>query len=129
MRSIVVNIPHDKYTLLHCVSSYPCDFNIVNLPRMNTLKQLSNSVGFSDHAQGIESAVLSLGMGANFIEKHFTTDNDLPGRDNKFAVLPSDMKRLSEYIKISNKVMKSKGHNFQKCELDSRENYTGRFNG
>ena len=129
MRSIVVNIPHNRYTLLHCVSSYPCDFNIVNLPRMNTLKQLSNSVGFSDHAQGIESAVLSIGMGADFIEKHFTTDNELPGRDNKFAVLPSEMKRLSEYIKISNKVMKSKGHNFQKCELDSRENYTGRFDG
>ncbi len=129
MRSIVVNIPHDKYTLLHCVSSYPCDFNIVNLPRMNTLKQLSNSVGFSDHAHGIESAVLSLGMGVDFIEKHFTTDNDLPGRDNKFAVLPSDMKRLSDYIKISEKVLDDKGMNFQDCELDSRNNYTGRFNG
>ena len=129
MRSIVVNIPHDRYTLLHCVSSYPCDFNIVNLPRMNTLKQLSNSVGFSDHAQGIESAVLSLGMGVDFIEKHFTTDNDLPGRDNKFAVLPSDMKRLSDYIKISEKVLDDKGMNFQDCELDSRNNYTGRFNG
>ena len=129
MRSIVVNIPHDRYTLLHCVSSYPCDFNIVNLPRMNTLKQLSNSVGFSDHSQGIESAVLSLGMGVDFIEKHFTTDNDLPGRDNKFAVLPSDMKRLSDYIKISEKVLDDKGMNFQDCELDSRNNYTGRFNG
>ena len=126
MRSIVVNIPHNRYTLLHCVSSYPCDFNIVNLPRMNTLKQLSNSVGFSDHSQGIESAVLSLGMGVDFIEKHFTTDNDLPGRDNKFAVLPSDMKRLSDYIKISEKVLDDKGMNFQDCELN---NYTGRFNG
>ena len=39
------------------------------------------------------------------------------------------MKRLSEYIKISNKVMDSKGSDFQECELDSRNNYTGRFNG
>ena len=39
------------------------------------------------------------------------------------------MKRLSEYIKISNKVMDSKGPDYQDCETDSRENYTGRFDG
>ena len=129
IRSVVVNIPPERYTLLHCVSSYPCNFDIVNLPRMEYLKNLSNSIGFSDHSQGIESSVLSLGMGVDFIEKHFTTNNDLPGRDNKFAVLPSDMKRLSDYIKISKKVMSDKGVDYQDCELDSRENYTGRFDG
>ena len=129
VRSIVVNLPSDRYTLLHCVSSYPCKFDIVNLPRITKLKQLSKTIGFSDHSQGIESSVLSLGMGVNFIEKHFTTDNDLPGRDNKFAVLPSDMKRLSDYITISEKVMDNKGMDYQECETDSRENYTGRFNG
>tara|TARA_B100000424_G_C22944534_1_gene502667 strand:- start:767 stop:1567 length:801 start_codon:yes stop_codon:yes gene_type:complete len=129
VRSIVVNLPSDRYTLLHCVSSYPCKFDIVNLPRITKLKQLSKTIGFSDHSQGIESSVLSLGMGVNFIEKHFTTDNDLPGRDNKFAVLPSDMKRLSDYITISEKVMDNKGMDYQECETDSRKNYTGRFNG
>ena len=99
------------------------------LPRINALSELSKSVGFSDHTQGIEASVLSLAYGVDYIEKHFTIDNDLPGRDNKFAILPNEMKRLSEYISISNKVMKSKGHNFQECELDSRNNYTGRFNG
>ena len=39
------------------------------------------------------------------------------------------MKRLSEYIKISNKVLSNKGYDFQECELDSRNNYVGRFNG
>ena len=39
------------------------------------------------------------------------------------------MKRLSEYIDISNRVMEDKGHGYQECELDSRNNYTGRFNG
>ena len=116
-------------TLLHCVSSYPCDFDIVNLPRINDLKRITNSVGFSDHTQGIEASVLSLGYGVEYIEKHFTIDNDLPGRDNKFAILPNDMKRLSEYIKIADKVMNSKGQDYQDCELDSRENYTGRFDG
>ena len=129
MRSTLVNIPQDRFTLLHCVSSYPCDLEIVNLPRIQDLKMLSNSVGFSDHSQGIESSVLSLGMNISFIEKHFTIDNDLPGRDNKFAILPETMKSLSHYIKISDKVMNGKGPDFQECELDSRENYTGRFDG
>ena len=122
-------LDNDRFTLLHCVSSYPCELDIVNLPRIQDLKMLSNSVGFSDHSQGIEASILSLGMGVNFIEKHFTTDNDLPGRDNKFAVLPSYMKRLSDYIKISKKVMNDKGVDYQDCELDSRENYTGGFDG
>ena len=129
MRSTLVSIPQDRFTLLHCVSSYPCSFDIVNLPRMGSLKNLSHSVGFSDHTQGIEASVLSLVYGVDYIEKHFTIDNDLPGRDNKFAILPDKMKRLSEYIKISDKVMNFKGVDYQNCELDSRKNYTGRFNG
>ena len=125
----VHNLNYHKYSLLHCVSSYPCDFDIVNLPRINSLSDLSKSVGFSDHTQGIEASVLSLSYGVDYIEKHFTIDNDLPGRDNKFAILPNEMKRLSEYIKIANKVLKNKGSDFQDCEMDSRTNYTGRFNG
>ena len=125
-----VNVNHlnqDKFVLLHCVSSYPCDFDVVNLPRIHDLKSLANHVGFSDHTQGIEAAVLSLGYGVEWIEKHFTTDKDLPCRDNKFAILPDEMKRLSEYIKIANKVMDSKGPDYQECETDVRENYTGRW--
>ena len=129
IRSIVLNIPSDRYTLLHCVSSYPCEFDVVNLPRINDLTDLSDSVGFSDHTQGIEASVLSLGCGVKWIEKHFTINNDLPGRDNKFAVLPTEVKRLSEYIKISNKVMNYKGCDYQECETDSREIYGGRWNG
>ena len=129
VRVSVEKLDYSKYSLLHCVSSYPCNFDIVNLPRIHDLKSISNSVGFSDHTEGLEASILSLGYGVDYIEKHFTIDNDLPGRDNKFAVLPGEMERLSEYISISKRVMKGKGPDFQDCELDSRNNYTGRFNG
>ena len=129
IKNSVKHMSYNRYSLLHCVSSYPCNFDIVNLPRIKDLEVLSKSVGFSDHTQGIEASVLSLGYGVDYIEKHFTIDNDLPGRDNKFAVLPNEMKRLNEYIKLANKVMESKGYDFQECELDSRNNYTGRFDG
>ena len=52
-------------TLLHCVSSYPCNLDIVNLPRIDKLREISPSVGFSDHTQGIEAAVISLGYGVD----------------------------------------------------------------
>ena len=107
---IRLNMPIDssKFTLLHCVSSYPCNFDIINLGRIDDLRRLNKSVGFSDHTQGIEASVIALAFGLDYIEKHFTIDNSLPGRDNKFAILPDEMKRLSEYIKIAYQVLISK---------------------
>ena len=118
-----------EFTLLHCVSSYPCSFEIVNLPRLYDLGEI-HKVGFSDHTEGIEASVIALStVNLRYIEKHFTIDNDLPGRDNKFAILPDKLKRLREYIDIHAKVTLDHGSDYQECELDSRENYTGRFDG
>ena len=77
----------------------------------------------------LESAKVAIDFGAVVIEKHFTVDKDLPGRDNKFAILPNELKRLKDSIDIFTKVNKNLGSNYQECELDSRENYTGRFDG
>ena len=38
------------------------------------------------------------------VEKHFTTDNKLPGRDNKFSITPDEFYKLRE---IYNKLIKS----------------------
>jgi sialic acid synthase SpsE len=115
--------------LLHCVSTYPCNPSMSNITRMNRLKTLHMPVGYSDHIQGVESAKVAIGEGARVIEKHFTTDNDLPGRDNKFAVLPHELKDLTDYIKMREEMFISHGDDFQESELDSRNNYTGRFDG
>jgi sialic acid synthase SpsE len=118
-----------KLYLLHCVSSYPCLPSIANIPRMIEFKHLGFSVGYSDHIQGVESAKVAIEFGAEVIEKHFTVDNNMPGRDNKFAILPSDLANLSSYIKLRDEMLIDKGFDFQECELDSRNNYTGRFDG
>jgi sialic acid synthase SpsE len=117
------------FHLLHCVSTYPCSASIANLPRMNALKRLNFPVGYSDHIQGVESAKVAIGEGARVIEKHFTIDNDLPGRDNKFAVLPVQMKDLTDYLQMREEMLNYHGEDFQQSELDSRNNYTGRFDG
>lgn len=118
-----------NFYLLHCVSTYPCLPNQANLLRMTKLKTLNFPVGYSDHIQGVESAKIAIGEGAVVIEKHFTIDNNLPGRDNKFAILPGQLKDLSEYIKMMYDMFISHGNDYQKSELDSRLNYTGRFDG
>ena len=120
--------------LLHCVSSYPCEPKIANIPRMSSLKNInipftSTNIGYSDHIQGVESAKVAIEFGAKVIEKHFTIDNNLPGRDNKFAILPRDLLNLSSYIQLRNEMMINHGKDFQECESDSRKNYAGRFNG
>ena len=118
-----------KLFLMHCVSMYPCDYTNANLNRMKSFLDIYDLVGYSDHIQGSDSAKIAIAEGAKVIEKHFTLDNNLPGRDNKFAILPEQMKEISTFIKRYNSMLIDLGKDFQDGELDSRNNYTGRFNG
>jgi sialic acid synthase SpsE len=113
--------------LLHCVSSYPCTWENSNINRIKHLKRLVDKVGFSDHSPDITPSVLALTYGLDVIEKHFTIDNKLPGRDNENSILPSDLKKLKYFIEASESILSLNESSFQKCELDVRENYTGRF--
>ena len=77
-----------SFCLLHCVSSYPCPPEIVNLPRILALKELTENVGYSGHFFGVDDAIAAIGYDLRIVEKHFTLDRTLPGRDNKYAFLP-----------------------------------------
>jgi N,N'-diacetyllegionaminate synthase len=129
IKEVMSDVIKEKFYLLHCVSSYPCEYKIANLSRMKKLKEVGCRVGYSDHILGVESAKIAICEGAQVIEKHFTTDNDLPGRDNKFAILPKDMKDLNEFIKNRKLMLNKITDDYQDCEKDSRNNYTGRFDG
>jgi len=122
-------VRYSNFHLLHCVSTYPCQFDMANIPKMKILQQLGFNVGYSDHIQGVESAKVAIGEGAVVIEKHFTIDNNLSGRDNKFAILPTDLKNLSDYIKLRDDMLIDRGIGYQESELDSRKNYKGRYDG
>ena len=111
-------------TILNCAT---CESKNINLPRINHLREFFKNVGFSDHTQGIFSTISSMSFNPVAIEKHFTIDNDLPGRDNKFAILPKEMKKLKEFLLTHEETMIDHGLNFQNIELSSREDYRGRF--
>ena len=131
--SEVLNIPKiidkKKLVLFHCVSSYPCHIENINLTRLNALKKLSEEVGYSGHFQGVEDAIGAIGMGAHYIEKHFTINNSLPGRDNEFAILPHHLKTIADFRDLFEKMTIDKGLDHQASEQDIIDQYRGRWNG
>ena len=86
--------------LLHCLSSYPANENEMNLNAIKTLKNNFNiPVGLSDHFPGVEISLLSLGLGANIIERHFTLDKTFEGPDHILSSEPEEMKKLVDISK------------------------------
>jgi len=67
-----------SFTIMHCVSVYPCPIEKANLGKLLWLKTKTSHVGYSDHVHGIEAAVIALGMGVEYLEKHFTLDRATP---------------------------------------------------
>lgn len=122
-------IKNSTLYLMHCVSVYPGEYKKCNLPKMKELMKICKNVGLSDHIQGVESSKIAIGEGACIIEKHFTIDRELPGRDNKFAILPGELKSLSDYIQNRELMLKDFGLGYNEKEENSRLNYTGRFDG
>jgi len=122
-----LNAKKMNFTLLHCVSSYPCPAEKCNMPRMRDLQLIAQSVGYSGHYPGITDALVAIEMGASCVEKHFTTDHDLPGRDNKFAILPAELAQIKDYAVARQLMMTPAGKDHQQCELDMRSHYRGRW--
>ena len=67
-------------------------------------------------------------MGITLIEKHFTVDNKLPGRDNKFAILPKDLTNLINSANEYYLMNENNDKKFIKQEAEIRKIYTGRWN-
>ena len=120
-------LKRNNVTTMHCVSSYPCTDANTNLSRINKLKKISKNIGLSDHTSDILSCLLSLNLGISLIEKHFTIDNNLPGRDNKFAVLPAKFLELKQSILRFQNMYKNQKESFISQEKEIRSVYTGRW--
>jgi sialic acid synthase SpsE len=115
------------YELMHCVSSYPLPDNRANLSRINWLKTLTDRVGLSDHTTSTIVPAYAVPLGVTSIEKHFTTDHDLPGRDNKFALEPREFQEMVSNINLALDSIADFGLDYQDIESDTVTNYRGRW--
>ncbi|MCK4589151.1 MAG: N-acetylneuraminate synthase family protein [Nanoarchaeota archaeon] len=98
---------NEKIILMQCTAKYPAPLNTINLKVIPDLEKIFDvSVGLSDHSREPWIAPLgAVALGAGVIEKHFTTDNSLPGPDHGFAILPNELKELVNNIRKMEKVL------------------------
>jgi sialic acid synthase SpsE len=83
-----------KVTVLHCVSLYPTPPDKVNMLRLRALFEMFPSVGFSDHTLGLDAAKLALSLGVACIERHYTLNRHLPGKDQYISSTPEEFAEL-----------------------------------
>jgi N,N'-diacetyllegionaminate synthase len=112
---------------MHCVSSYPCGPKHANLPRLTYLSNLCANIGYSDHTSDVVTPAISVAYGAQVVEKHFTVDKSLPGRDNKFALDPDEFAQMVENIHAAEESCTYHGPEPRDIERDTIENYRGRW--
>lgn len=101
-------IGHDRVALLHCTGNYPTEQGNVNFAMIRNMNNyFPNVIGYSDHIKPEtldNSPLYAFLLGANIIEKHFTTDRTLTNNDHIHsyspAFLSSNIKKLKEAQKF-----------------------------
>lgn len=116
-----------KVTLMHCVSCYPCASDRANLGRMDDLKRFNLPIGYSDHTESWYVPALAVAKGASVIEKHFTSNKNLPGRDNKFALEAPAFAEMVKFIREAERASRFLGVDALEEERDTMLNYRGRW--
>jgi len=95
------------FTLLHCVSTYPCKDEDCNINLIETLKERYGChVGYSGHEQGILPSILAVSKGACVLERHITLDKGMYGSDQSASIESPELTRL---VKESRNVTNTMG--------------------
>lgn len=134
------------FSFLHCITSYPNTLAMANLARMKWLQQYAGAVGWSDHTlvarDGLTASKVALMIGAEYIERHFTTLPHDKTKDGPVSINSAQLKELSAFAKLSNEeqrarvekeipewrtLLGSKDRDMTHIEMLNRDYYRGRF--
>jgi N,N'-diacetyllegionaminate synthase len=133
-------------TLLHAVTIYPTPLDELNLARMEWLRTLAPSVGYSDHTlvarDGLIAAKAAMALGADTVERHFTVLAPDETRDGPVSVDPQGLRELVQFGRLSPEerlqslladgvdlpaLRGSATRTMSETELLNRDYYRGRF--
>lgn len=110
--------------LMHVVSLYPPDDKLVNLRKMDTMRQLFGvPVGYSDHSIGFSIPLAAVTLGAVAIEKHFTLDKNMPGWDHKVSADPAEMRVICSEAKRIHAALGSSNPELSADEVRKAEHF------
>jgi N-acetylneuraminate synthase len=88
------------FILMHCVSTYPCPEDKLNLNLIPKLKKIFNcQVGYSGHESTVSPSIIATMLGAKIIERHITLDRSMWGTDQAASLSEEGIKNLSNVIK------------------------------
>lgn len=91
----------DDITLLHCVSLYPCPFELANLRCIRSmLTRFNMPIGYSDHVPGTLASLAAAAIGASIIEKHFMLDEHSDCVDKEVSINEIALTSLVASIRI-----------------------------
>ena len=89
-----------KYSILHCVSSYPAREIDLNLSLISTYKKkFKVEIGYSAHERSISPSLMAVCMGARIIERHITLDRSMWGTDQAASIEKDGMINLVTIIR------------------------------
>lgn len=96
------------FALMHCTSMYPTPYEKVRLGALKDLHQAFPDavIGLSDHSLKNWTCYAAVPLGANILEKHFTSDSGWKGPDIPISITP---KELEELIEGSKSIYKALG--------------------
>jgi sialic acid synthase SpsE len=111
--------------ILHCVSIYPPNAKDIHLNNIVMLQKLfpNYPIGFSDHTIGVSVQVAAVALGAAVIEKHFTTNKDLPGWDHEVSADPEEMIFIVKQSHVINEAL----GNFERTVSLAEQNKKTKF--
>lgn len=98
--SLIKNNGNKKIIILKCDSSYPAKFLNTNFSGIKKLKsRFKCLVGYSDHVDTHDSALLSVCFGSKMIERHFNLNDSVKTLDSFFSSKENDFSNLVKKVR------------------------------
>ena len=102
----IFNSKECSYTLLHCVSTYPCEDEGCDVGVMTALKErFECPVGYSGHEKGILPSVVAAALGAEVIERHITLDRTMYGSDQSASLEKKGLETMVNYARSAKSII------------------------
>lgn len=88
------------FEIMHCVSTYPCPDEILNLNIINRLKERYGcDVGYSGHEASVVPSIVAATLGVSSLERHITLDRSMYGSDQSASLEEPGLRNLISSIK------------------------------